>query len=357
MLQPLDDLYRYNDWANDKVFALCEGLRDEQLDQPREMGFGSLRATLFHILVADQIWLERWLGKPWRTFPTGPDGISLADIQAGLKSAAASRRALIEEHRNDGWKAVIRFQDSKQTPYERQLYPLLLHVANHGIHHRAQALSFLKSFGRKVPGGIDYLFYRLAHTTVEQAPASLERFRAFGLEAACAQGDEVAWDASTIKLLYRYNDWANDCIHEMASPLTDSELDRDFNMGPGSIRSTLLHMHDAEHWWLKTWTEGPTPFPQSDKDTSIAQWAESYRAIRENRNAYFESVDEAESQRVVMIDGGGGQTGFRVVESALQLFGHGSHHRAQLINMLRHSGATIRNLDLLYAPEDILQLE
>ena len=28
----MDDFYAYNDWANEKVLGLCDGLTDEQLD-------------------------------------------------------------------------------------------------------------------------------------------------------------------------------------------------------------------------------------------------------------------------------------------------------------------------------------
>ncbi len=41
----IDDLYRYNSWANGRIFALCDGLAEGQLDERREMGFGTLRPT------------------------------------------------------------------------------------------------------------------------------------------------------------------------------------------------------------------------------------------------------------------------------------------------------------------------
>ena len=58
----IDDLYLFNSWANARVLALCEGLPDSQLDEPRELGFGSLRNTVFHILTTEEIWFERWTG-------------------------------------------------------------------------------------------------------------------------------------------------------------------------------------------------------------------------------------------------------------------------------------------------------
>jgi len=37
----------------------------------------------------------------------------------------------------------------------------------------------------------------------------------------------------------------------------------------------------------------------------------------------------------------------RIEESLLQLCCHGSHHRAQLVNMLRHSGLKIPAVDVV----------
>jgi uncharacterized damage-inducible protein DinB len=47
----------------------------------------------------------------------------------------------------------------------------------------------------------------------------------------------------------------------------------------------------------------------------------------------------------VTVIAGGPQVRFRVLESLVQLCCHGTHHRAQLINMLRHSGVTAPALD------------
>ena len=42
MQELFSSLYAYNQWANEKIVQLCAGLTDAQLDQPKEMGFGTL---------------------------------------------------------------------------------------------------------------------------------------------------------------------------------------------------------------------------------------------------------------------------------------------------------------------------
>src|SRR5258708_3951106 len=107
----IDDLYQFNSWANDRVLALSDGLPDRQLDEPREMGFGSLRNTMFHILAAEEIWLERWTGVPWRPFPTDAGGRAMREIGQRLEQTARARQELIERERWDKWQRICEYKD------------------------------------------------------------------------------------------------------------------------------------------------------------------------------------------------------------------------------------------------------
>ena len=353
MTHLIDDLYDYNDWANQKVLSLCDGLTDEQLDTPREMGFGTLRATLFHILTAEVVWMERWQFVPWRPFPTDPAGMSLADITDGLKDVAVQRRELISVHQGSAFQNRIKYQDSKKTPYDHVLFDLLLHVASHGVHHRAQALNYLKQFDRTVVAGIDYIFYRLAKFSVDQSPEAMEGLVGYGLTVSDPTDQPCPWDPKIATRLFAYHDWAVEKVLQFVSQISDESLDQEFNIGPGSLRKTLLHLFDAETWWIHNWTVGPSTFPISPANTPISQLYDEWKSLAGKRNEFIKTVDQAESQRVVEVLAGGPPTRFRVGESIVHLAIHGTHHRAQIINMCRHVEAPWSNIDLLYALSDL----
>lgn len=336
----IDDLYQFNSWANDRILALCDGLPDSQLDEPREMGFGSLRNTMFHILAAEEIWLERWTAVPWRPFPTDAAGRSMREIGQRLEQTAKARQELLQRERPDKWQRICEYKDSKGNTYHNRLDGLLLHVANHGIWHRAQALNFLKQFGRTVPGGLDFIFYRLAKPSVVLDPAAVEGMRKFGLEAATGSSPPVEWDAALIRNYFAYGDWCNGRLLDLAAPLDAVALDRTFAMGLGTIRKTALHIADAERWWLKNWTAGPSQFEKAPTTMEIAELRSRWMEIIAERNKFIETLDPASAQRVVTALIGPLSIGLPVIESLVQLCGHGTHHRAQLVNMLRHSGAT-----------------
>ncbi len=70
----------------------------------------------------------------------------------------------------DGWLAwaqtitdeavleELSYQDLKGRPWKQPLWQVLLHVVNHGTHHRGQVAGFLRAMGR-VPPPLDLIFY------------------------------------------------------------------------------------------------------------------------------------------------------------------------------------------------------
>ncbi len=261
-----------------------------------------------------------------------------------------SRRSLIGLNRGNRWSETIVFQDSKKHDYQQKLFYLLLHVANHGVHHRAQALQYLKPFGKTVVAGLDYCFYRLAASTVPQAPDSAESMRDDGLEIATLQTPDPQYDPQLIEVLYRYHAWAMGEMIAMCDSVSVASLDRDFDMGCGSIRKTLLHLLDTETWWNHNWKQEPIEFPHSAPNMSLAEIRQRLKDTAKVRSAILEGLDSESAMAIVTVRPGGPPTAYRVGETALHLALHGTHHRAQLINMVRRSDGKTKDLDLIYWP-------
>ena len=166
------DLFSHNDWGWHKIFSLAEGLSQAQLDEPIEMGLGSFRATLDHICQAERLWLDRWQNKPWAALPPPDPRASLADLSRMFRDTAAERDAFFDQANA---AQPIHYRNNARHPFTHKLGDLALHVANHGVHHRAQALNMLRRAGVPVPN-LDYLFFRLEQPTVELGLDTIERF-------------------------------------------------------------------------------------------------------------------------------------------------------------------------------------
>jgi uncharacterized damage-inducible protein DinB len=57
--------------------------------------------------------------------------------------------------------AEVSYHDMKGNAWQQPLWQLMLHVVNHGTHHRGQVAGFLRSLGKTPPPLDLVLFYRV----------------------------------------------------------------------------------------------------------------------------------------------------------------------------------------------------
>ncbi len=324
-LASLRDLFNYGDWANARLWSIAADLNDEQMDRAFEMGEGSLRKTLAHVYGAERAWYERCEVPDAGTLPRSRDTHTLADIRDAAQRLGAVRNGWLDAMTDGGLTREITYTRDGQS-YRHPLSDVLLHVCNHGIHHRAQALNMLRRLGIKVQM-LDVIVMRIQQ---KDQPA-------------------LKTDLQMLRTYYEYTDWANGLVFDIAETLDDDQLRREFEMGMGCILKTLAHMRDAEQWWYENWHNGGVyKFAQVQPDTTVRQLRDAYQETIDNRHSYFVGLNDDDVDRTVTATTSEGQTyTFTLGESMLQLCSHGTHHRAQIVNMFRHVGAEVPTLDYI----------
>lgn len=162
---------KYNLEFNRNLFDRLAGLDDEQ--RKRDMGafFGSIHATLNHLLLADRIWLGRFA-------VAFPDLRSLAgaavlhsfpslrhELYAGFDELDAQRRetdAVIvrwaAELSDELLATTMRYRTSNGQLREHPAWIAAAHLFNHQTHHRGQVTTLMHQLGVD-PGVTDYLVY------------------------------------------------------------------------------------------------------------------------------------------------------------------------------------------------------
>lgn len=153
----------------------------------------------------------------------------------------------------------------------------------------------------------------------------------------------------TVRELFRYNDWARDRVLTLVAPLDPSALDRRFEMGEGSLRATVGHIHEAEWNWLQRWQgrspkKGEAPHEFATIQALWTQW----RLTADDRDRFLNTLHDADLDRAVTYTNMLGETySFKVGYMLLHVCNHGTHHRAQAVNMLRHLGVKPPPMDFL----------
>ena len=278
-LGSLRECFRYNDWARDGLLRLTAGLSDAQLDRPFEMGAGSLRATIYHLWAAEYGWLDRWQPGRATQYDAECHGESIAEIGRRFRQTAAARDAFLGGMDDARLAEKITCTSKRWGTANFSFGDMMLHVCNHGAHHRAQAINMLRHLGvapAKPP--LDYIFMKM-EPAMAAAPAL---------------------DGGTLRAYYAYADWARARVYAVAAKLSDEQLDRPFEIGMGCVRATLGHLRDAEQWWLVNWTRSPDHgFPAVDPRASITELSRRFDHTAAERNELLNHSTDDDLQRLV----------------------------------------------------------
>jgi uncharacterized damage-inducible protein DinB len=139
----------YNRWMNEKVYAACATLTDEERKRDRGAFFKSIHTTLNHILNGDGIWLGRFNGK---SYPSLPPPQNLHDEFDHLRAARvgldeeilAWARTMTPETLAEPMTWTARIYNFTQT---QPRWLLVAQMFNHQTHHRGQVHAMLTAAG------------------------------------------------------------------------------------------------------------------------------------------------------------------------------------------------------------------
>lgn len=157
-LVSLRSIFSYSDWANSRLLDAAAGLRDAQLDQPFPIGPGSLRRTLIHICVGENVWLKRWQGQRETRWPSEDVKLSVQDVRRELEGANRERERFMSGLSATRLQEPLVYRDSKGSLFRAPLGQMMFQAANHSIHHRAQAVNLLRQLGAGLVE-LDYMMW------------------------------------------------------------------------------------------------------------------------------------------------------------------------------------------------------
>ncbi len=162
----LVELIRYNNWANAQVLAACLKLTEEQLAASASGAYGSIHATLGHIIAAEADYVNRLTGEGpqppfrWEDRPALEDIFAFSSIVAGALLDAIQR--VPPEH------IVHEEEDGNTMDYKASL--LFIQAIDHGIEHRTNITTILSGMGLPAPevDGWNYLFAHRDHFALKE---------------------------------------------------------------------------------------------------------------------------------------------------------------------------------------------
>lgn len=156
MIGPLHarTMARYNRWQNDSLYKAADGLNDTERTADRGAFFGSVQATLNHLLWGDRVWMSRFAGLPKPAAQNIPASVGECESWESLRRQRAefdpqiiawADRLTEDQLAGDlSW-----FSGAAQRDISKPLWMLVTHFFNHQTHHRGQVHAMLTAAGAK----------------------------------------------------------------------------------------------------------------------------------------------------------------------------------------------------------------
>lgn len=151
----------YSRWANRRILEAASGLTPEELTRDFATADKSVLGTLLHVYGAELVWIERMYGTSLRTRPY--------DAHSGLETLQTAWPAVwnrwddyVARLTEQGAEAEIHFVTFKGDAFHSPAWQIIMHIVNHGTHHRGQAAGFIRAMG-KTPPVLDLMQYYREH--------------------------------------------------------------------------------------------------------------------------------------------------------------------------------------------------
>lgn len=154
----ITEFIRYNNWANQQVLQACLNLSEDQLATIIPGGYGTIRATLEHIIRGEAFYIRLLTGSrpqprfKWEDRP-GLTEMTAYAAQVGNALEDTARQVLPTDE-------VVEEDEGKL--YRYQALAVFIQIVNHGVEHRTNITTILNQ-GLQTPPDVDGWAYFEAH--------------------------------------------------------------------------------------------------------------------------------------------------------------------------------------------------
>lgn len=163
----IEELYRYNRWANGRMFDAVSSLTKEEFTKDLTSSHPSVRDTLTHIVWAEWIWLQRWKGTSPQVVFDPKDFPHAGTLQARWVDVEIEQRAFIQTVTTGALLGLVQYVSLQGQTWRYPLWRQMYHVVNHSSYHRGQLTTMLRQLEAQ-PMATDFLVF---HDELDTHPA------------------------------------------------------------------------------------------------------------------------------------------------------------------------------------------
>ena len=148
----------YTAWASARLVEAAAQLTPDELTRDFATADKTPLGTLVHCFAADRIWMARVAGDAPAKFIDPERDMHFSVLQNDWPPLMQRWKTWASALTAEAAEASIAWTDLKGNSFEMPAWQIVLHVVNHGTHHRGQVSGFLRAMG-KVPPPLDLARY------------------------------------------------------------------------------------------------------------------------------------------------------------------------------------------------------
>jgi uncharacterized damage-inducible protein DinB len=147
----------YSAWASQRLLDAAAKLSSEELKRDFQTADKTVLDTLAHVYAADRIWLSRVKGETRATF-LDPEDRDLMVLQSEWPALHQRWKLWMADLNDASVQQNLAYKDTRGNAYSQPAWQIILHLVNHGTHHRGQVSGFLRAMGT-TPPPLDLIAY------------------------------------------------------------------------------------------------------------------------------------------------------------------------------------------------------
>lgn len=139
-MKDIQSYFDYHRWATERLCEMLSQIDENKLEREMKSSFPGIKATLAHLAWAEELWLNRILGKNSKMTQQEWGMLSVEEVSS--RYLHYNEHMLRELKGRKGGEEII-YTNTKGVEYRSTITQIGMHLVNHGSYHRGQIVTLL----------------------------------------------------------------------------------------------------------------------------------------------------------------------------------------------------------------------
>ena len=152
---------------------------------------------------------------------------------------------------------------------------------------------------------------------------------------------------SCIEMLFDHNLSCREPLLQTLEQVNAEDFLKDLGVGKGSIRNILVHLMNAERYWISVLDGRDSSQIEPESLDSIQSIREVWSRVHEETREFMGRLKKEQLQHVKSVTWGDQTISFTVGKALIHVANHETHHRGLLTGLIRQQGIDPPDFDML----------